>query len=102
MPLSLAQAADVAVQAIPGAAEAAKRQKVDVLVLLLVGVGLVGLLLLAIVLVMGSRTRRLTRDDGPQPTATDPYQVLRDQRRRAEQSADGDPSEPAADAEPRG
>ena len=88
MTLSLAQAADVAVRSTPAALEAAKRQKADVLVLLLVGVGLVGLLLLAIVLVMGSRTRRLTRDEGPQPTAADPYEVLRDQRRRGEQSRD--------------
>ena len=90
MSLSLAQAADVAVRSAPAVAEAAKRQKVDVLVLLLVGVGLVGLLLLAIVLVMGSRTRRITRDEGPQPTAADPYEVLRDQRRRTGQSVDDD------------
>ena len=71
-PVILGQAAETA----RTVEETNRQAKADILVFLLAIIAIVGLVLLAIVLVIGSRTRRVTSDP-VERTAVDPYASLK-------------------------
>ena len=66
-PIAIFQLAQTETGRVVELTEQQRQASADALILLLVGVGLVGIVLLAMVLVIGNRTRRVVRDDPTRP-----------------------------------
>ena len=87
LPVLLADSSLVEPAASPDPQQSAKA---SALVLLLTLIAIVGIVLLAIVLVMGGRTRRIARDPS-EATTHDPFQTLRAESGRKAREADENP-----------